>query len=72
MMRSSHCVFPFVILPTFSSMFVQSTFTSRLNTNYVPSDSEVDEIRAALAEPLQQLSVLDERIARMQASTGLP
>ncbi|KAJ7143562.1 hypothetical protein C8R43DRAFT_1237889 [Mycena crocata] len=49
-------------------MLLPSTFTSRLNTNYVPSDSEIEEIRAALAEPLQQLAVLDERIAQMQAA----
>ncbi|KAJ7701444.1 hypothetical protein B0H17DRAFT_924670, partial [Mycena rosella] len=49
-------------------MFVESNFTSRLTTNYVPSDAEVEEIRTALTAPLEQLSLLDERIEQMQAT----
>ncbi|KAJ6583996.1 hypothetical protein DFH09DRAFT_1144002 [Mycena vulgaris] len=49
-------------------MFIKSSFSSKLDTNYVPSDAEVEEIRTALTEPLQQLSLLDERIAQLQAA----
>ncbi|KAJ7439221.1 hypothetical protein FB451DRAFT_1302670 [Mycena latifolia] len=47
-------------------MIVNSTFASKLNTNYVPSDAEVEEIHNVLVEPLQQLALLEERITQMQ------
>ncbi|KAJ7780747.1 hypothetical protein DFH07DRAFT_439107 [Mycena maculata] len=49
-------------------MFIKSQLASRLNTNYVPSDAEVQEIRNTLTEPLRQLSLLDERLVQMQAA----
>ncbi|KAJ7078581.1 hypothetical protein B0H15DRAFT_860190 [Mycena belliarum] len=45
---------------------MNSIFATKLKTNYVPSDAEVEEIHNALIEPLQQLALLDDRIARMQ------
>ncbi|KAJ6583997.1 hypothetical protein DFH09DRAFT_1144003 [Mycena vulgaris] len=51
-------------------MFIESTFSSKLDTNYVPSDAEVEEIQTALTEPFRQLSLLDERIAQLQAAVN--
>ncbi|KAJ6508063.1 hypothetical protein DFH09DRAFT_1199240 [Mycena vulgaris] len=47
-------------------MFIVPGLASKLDTNYVPSDAEVEEIMSALTEPLQRLSLLDERIAQLQ------
>ncbi|KAJ6583927.1 hypothetical protein DFH09DRAFT_911321, partial [Mycena vulgaris] len=44
-----------------------SPFAEKLNTNYVPSDEEFDEIRALLVEPLGQLARLDTQIDETQA-----
>ncbi|KAF7374640.1 hypothetical protein MSAN_00348900 [Mycena sanguinolenta] len=50
--------------PTMS--LYNSPFTSHLNTNYVPSDSEVLEIRARLVEPADELARIDARIEEME------
>ncbi|KAF7374648.1 hypothetical protein MSAN_00349700 [Mycena sanguinolenta] len=43
-----------------------SPFVNRLNTNYVPSDSEVLQIRALLMEPADALARLDARIEEIE------
>ncbi|KAJ6512784.1 hypothetical protein C8R45DRAFT_813558 [Mycena sanguinolenta] len=43
-----------------------SPFATRLNTNYVPSDPEVLEIRALLAEPEHELARIDAQIEEME------
>ncbi|KAF7374466.1 WD40 repeat-like protein [Mycena sanguinolenta] len=43
-----------------------SPFVDRLNTNYVPSDLEVIEIRTLLAEPEIQLARIDAQIEKME------
>ncbi|KAJ6512974.1 hypothetical protein C8R45DRAFT_961982 [Mycena sanguinolenta] len=43
-----------------------SPFISRLDTNYVPSDSEVLEIRALLLEPVHELARIDARIEEIE------
>ncbi|KAJ6512788.1 hypothetical protein C8R45DRAFT_1067949 [Mycena sanguinolenta] len=45
-----------------------SPFAARLNTNYVPSDSEILEIRALLAEPEKELARMDAQIEKMEAA----
>ncbi|KAF7374450.1 hypothetical protein MSAN_00329100 [Mycena sanguinolenta] len=45
-----------------------SPFVDRLNTNYVPSDPEVLEIRALLAEPEIQLARIDAQIEKMETA----
>ncbi|KAJ6583112.1 hypothetical protein DFH09DRAFT_978943 [Mycena vulgaris] len=42
-----------------------SPFEDRLNTNYVPSDSEVDQIHAFLVEPKNELACVDAQIDEM-------
>jgi hypothetical protein len=44
-----------------------SPYASYINTNYVPSDPEVDHIKKLLSEPLAQLAILDEEILSTQA-----
>ncbi|KAJ7238562.1 hypothetical protein B0H12DRAFT_1025645 [Mycena haematopus] len=41
-------------------------FVHRLNTNYVPSDSEISEIRAVLLDPENELAGIDARIEDME------
>ena len=41
-------------------------YSSRLNTNYVPSDEEVIEIQGALSEPVSKLKCLDEEIKQLK------
>ncbi|KAJ6512793.1 hypothetical protein C8R45DRAFT_890611 [Mycena sanguinolenta] len=43
-----------------------SPFAARLNTNYVPSDPEVLEIRALLIEPDHELARIDAQIEEME------
>ncbi|KAF7348269.1 hypothetical protein MSAN_01780500 [Mycena sanguinolenta] len=43
-----------------------SPFTNRLNTNYVPSDSEILEIRAVLVDPTEEIARIDAQIAEME------
>ncbi|KAJ7238564.1 hypothetical protein B0H12DRAFT_1025597, partial [Mycena haematopus] len=43
-----------------------SPFAHRLNTNYVPSDSEISEIRAVLLDPENELAHIDARIEEME------
>ncbi|KAJ6584009.1 hypothetical protein DFH09DRAFT_1028880 [Mycena vulgaris] len=42
--------------------FHDSPFAQRLDTNYIPSDPELDQLRALLAEPLDELARIDARI----------
>ncbi|KAK7022111.1 hypothetical protein R3P38DRAFT_1108722 [Favolaschia claudopus] len=44
----------------------ESPFAARLNTNYVPSDAEVLEIRSLLAGPEDDLASLDAEIEAME------
>ncbi|KAJ6622567.1 hypothetical protein B0H10DRAFT_1787781 [Mycena sp. CBHHK59/15] len=44
-----------------------SRFMDRLNTNFVPSDPELEEIRSFLTNPLNELARLDAQIADMHA-----
>ncbi|TFK42087.1 hypothetical protein BDQ12DRAFT_645559 [Crucibulum laeve] len=43
-----------------------SEFTSRLHTNYVPSDGEIFQIKQLLIKPQIELLTLDEEIQRVQ------
>ncbi|KAJ6463501.1 hypothetical protein C8R45DRAFT_911712 [Mycena sanguinolenta] len=43
-----------------------SPFVNQLDTNYVPSDSEVLEIRSLLLEPTDELARIDARIEEME------
>ncbi|KAJ6508577.1 hypothetical protein C8R45DRAFT_1208222 [Mycena sanguinolenta] len=43
-----------------------SPFASRLNANYVPSDSEILEIRALLVDPIEEIARIDAQIAEME------
>ncbi|KAF7346509.1 hypothetical protein MSAN_01879000 [Mycena sanguinolenta] len=43
-----------------------SPFTDRLNTNYVPSHSEILQIRALLVEPLGEIARIDAQIEEME------
>ena len=45
-----------------------SPYAPYLDTNYVPSDPEVDHIKKLLSEPLAQLSNLDKEILSTQAT----
>ncbi|TFK36657.1 hypothetical protein BDQ12DRAFT_653964 [Crucibulum laeve] len=45
---------------------MDSIFTDRLGTNYVPSDGEIDEIKRYLSAPEAQLRELEKEIARIQ------
>ncbi|KAJ6523499.1 hypothetical protein DFH09DRAFT_1286614 [Mycena vulgaris] len=48
-------------------MLHHSPFAEKLNTNYVPSDVEIDEIYALLVAPLGELARLDTQIDEAQA-----
>ncbi|KAJ6512822.1 hypothetical protein C8R45DRAFT_961478 [Mycena sanguinolenta] len=48
-----------------------SPFVDRLNTNYVPSDSETMEIRSFLVEPENELTRIDARIEEMEIALAL-
>ncbi|KAJ6508592.1 hypothetical protein C8R45DRAFT_1208234 [Mycena sanguinolenta] len=43
-----------------------SPFTNRLNTNYVPSPSEILEIRSLLVDPIEEIACIDAQIAEME------
>ncbi|KAJ6539640.1 hypothetical protein B0H19DRAFT_887800, partial [Mycena capillaripes] len=45
----------------------ESLFTNRLDTNYVPSDEEIDCIRTDLVSHVQELARIDERIRELSA-----
>ncbi|KAF7348306.1 hypothetical protein MSAN_01784300 [Mycena sanguinolenta] len=45
-----------------------SPFANRLNTNYVPSDSEILEIRALLVDPTEEIARIDAQIAEMESA----
>ncbi|KAJ7892837.1 hypothetical protein B0H14DRAFT_2335175, partial [Mycena olivaceomarginata] len=46
---------------------MESRFSRRLNTNYIPSDEEVDFIRIELVSHTQELARIDERIRELSA-----
>ncbi|KAF8138045.1 hypothetical protein K438DRAFT_1738273 [Mycena galopus ATCC 62051] len=46
---------------------MESPFTSRFNTNYVPSDEEIGSIRVDLLSHSQELARIDERIRELSA-----
>ncbi|KAF7364849.1 hypothetical protein MVEN_00355200 [Mycena venus] len=48
-----------------------SPFIDRLNTNYVPSDSEICEIRTLLVDPVDELAKLDAQIEEMEITLSL-
>ncbi|KAF7364856.1 hypothetical protein MVEN_00355900 [Mycena venus] len=48
-----------------------SPFRDRLNTNYVPSDSEILEIHALLVDPAEELARLDAQIEEIQLALSL-
>ncbi|KAJ6508550.1 hypothetical protein C8R45DRAFT_1208206 [Mycena sanguinolenta] len=43
-----------------------SPFTSRLNTNYVPSHSEILEIRSLLVDPIEEIARIDAQIEEIE------
>jgi hypothetical protein len=45
-----------------------SPFADRLNTNYIPSDSEIVEIRALLIYPPDELAQVESRIEEMEVA----
>ncbi|TFK36672.1 hypothetical protein BDQ12DRAFT_754779 [Crucibulum laeve] len=45
---------------------MDSIFTDRLGTNYVPSDGEIDEIKRYLSVPKAQLRELENEIMQIQ------
>lgn len=47
---------------------MQTPFAGKLHTNYVPQGPEVDEIHQVIAEPLKEISQLNEKILRLQAT----
>ncbi|KAF7350902.1 hypothetical protein MSAN_01652300 [Mycena sanguinolenta] len=46
----------------------ESPFTNRLNTNYVPSDSEILEIRSLLVGPKEEIARIDARIEELEST----
>ncbi|KAJ6508386.1 hypothetical protein C8R45DRAFT_441359 [Mycena sanguinolenta] len=48
-----------------------SPFANRLNTNYIPSDSEILEIRALLVDPLEEIARIDAQIAQLREKRAL-
>ncbi|KAJ7080523.1 hypothetical protein C8R44DRAFT_653546, partial [Mycena epipterygia] len=42
-----------------------SPFSYRLDTNYVPSDPEMEQIRALLVEPIDELARIDVQLEEM-------
>ncbi|KAF7363761.1 hypothetical protein MSAN_01033900 [Mycena sanguinolenta] len=45
---------------------LDSPFTDRLNTNYIPSDPEILQIRALLVDPMEEVARIDAQIAEME------
>ncbi|KAJ7689791.1 hypothetical protein B0H17DRAFT_1011856 [Mycena rosella] len=43
-----------------------SPFTDRLDTNYVPSDGEMDQLRLLLAEPMEKLARVEAAILELK------
>ncbi|KAJ7643759.1 hypothetical protein FB45DRAFT_823492 [Roridomyces roridus] len=54
------------LLQTIMSL-ADSPFTDKLNTNFVPSDSEVKQLNALLQEPVAKLALLDAMISHLVA-----
>ncbi|KAJ7845364.1 hypothetical protein B0H14DRAFT_3868041 [Mycena olivaceomarginata] len=52
------------------SSLTESPFADRLNTNYIPSDSEIAEILALLADPADELARVEARIEEMEIALG--
>jgi hypothetical protein len=52
-----------------ANLFIQmeSRFSCRLSTNYIPSDEEIDFIRIELVSHTQELARIDERIRELSA-----
>ncbi|KAJ7845400.1 hypothetical protein B0H14DRAFT_2358083 [Mycena olivaceomarginata] len=48
------------------SSLTESPFADRLNTNYIPSDSEIVEIRTLLADPADELARVEAQIEEME------
>ncbi|KAJ7845397.1 hypothetical protein B0H14DRAFT_3868065 [Mycena olivaceomarginata] len=48
------------------SSLTESPFADRLNTNYIPSDSEIVDIRALLADPADELARVEARIEELE------
>ncbi|KAJ7845402.1 hypothetical protein B0H14DRAFT_976125 [Mycena olivaceomarginata] len=48
------------------SSLTESPFADRLNTNYIPSDSEIVEIRALLVDPADELARVEAQIEQME------
>ncbi|KAJ7364912.1 hypothetical protein DFH08DRAFT_840291 [Mycena albidolilacea] len=48
------------------SSLTDSPFADRLNTNYIPSDSEIVEIRTLLAYPADELARVEARIEELE------
>ncbi|KAJ7364909.1 hypothetical protein DFH08DRAFT_1073427 [Mycena albidolilacea] len=48
------------------SSLTDSPFADRLNTNYIPSDSEIVEIRTLLMDPTDELARVEARIEEME------
>jgi hypothetical protein len=48
------------------SSLTDSPFADRLNTNYIPSDSEIVEIRTLLADPADELARVEAQIEQME------
>jgi hypothetical protein len=46
---------------------MQTPFTDKLHTNYVPLSFEIDQIHQVIAKPLDDISQLNEKIAHLQA-----
>jgi hypothetical protein len=46
---------------------MQSPFADKLFTNYVPLGPEIEQIQQIIAGPVERISHLDEKIARLQA-----
>jgi hypothetical protein len=46
---------------------MESRFSRRLSTNYIPSDEEIDLIRMELVSNTQELARIDERICELSA-----
>ncbi|KAJ7162264.1 hypothetical protein C8R46DRAFT_1104046, partial [Mycena filopes] len=45
---------------------MSTNFTSKIGTNYCPTDDELAEIRALLVEPIIRLKKFDDELAEMQ------
>ncbi|KAJ6584013.1 hypothetical protein DFH09DRAFT_1144044 [Mycena vulgaris] len=47
------------------SLFLNSPFVDKLDTNYVPSETELEHLRALLVEPLDELARVDAQLEEM-------